>query len=324
MREGFEQDDIYIMVEDQFQSIAQSFTRHLHKAEYRRLTEQAKKQKASTIHDISRPTDAFTAMRAETMKMKEARELSGRQKKGLRDMRVGTGRPSQKGAEDDSDIEKDKADDPWVGTSLHGLMASPRKSQQALVGLQGVKSATRAAAGFAKSQVKPRMERRGLMDLDLSKEPSSHVAQEDPITIDEEEITSADEDDLDTLPSQPSKTNKARVSVNQEKGPLQRRPPDPGFFKSFAVEKSDVKVQNLTKGKGSASVTKLEGKTKSVSKPVKKFWLDDFDDLPSEPKDAIARSQEVEIQKVTYKPRHQAKSDKRPQPQTTAIPTFLV
>ena len=46
MMSGYDQDDIYMMVEDEFQSVAQEFTRHLHRAEYRRLRARAKEAKA--------------------------------------------------------------------------------------------------------------------------------------------------------------------------------------------------------------------------------------------------------------------------------------
>ena len=46
MMSGYDRDDIYMMVEDEFQSVAQDFTRHLHRAEYRRLRQRAKEAKA--------------------------------------------------------------------------------------------------------------------------------------------------------------------------------------------------------------------------------------------------------------------------------------
>jgi hypothetical protein len=327
MREGFDQDDIYIMVEDQFQSVAQSFTQHLHKAEYRRLVEEAKKQKASTIRDISRPTDAFTAMSTETLKIKEARELSAKQKAGLKAMKAAAGRPSLRGADDDSDLEKDKADDPWVGTTLHGLMTSPKKSQEALVGLHGVKSATRAAAGFAKSDIRAPVERKGLMDLDLSKEPESNNAREKPIEVDEDETTSGDEDDLDALPtrlSRPTK-NEAQVSVNQKITPLQSKFSDPDFFKKYATSKTEKQKDSaLPRGRSAVTIERSERSSKPIVKTSKKFiWLDDFDDIPGEPQATLPMSKES---KVKHKPNAKAsrlvKSEK--DTQVTVVPTFLV
>ncbi|RMZ90288.1 hypothetical protein DV736_g2469, partial [Chaetothyriales sp. CBS 134916] len=42
MQEGYDADDIWMMVEDEFQTLAHSFTRHLHHAEYKRLMIKAK------------------------------------------------------------------------------------------------------------------------------------------------------------------------------------------------------------------------------------------------------------------------------------------
>jgi hypothetical protein len=329
MREGFDQDDIYVMVEDQFQSIAQGFTQHLHKAEYRRLVDQAKKQKASTIRDISRPTDAFTAMRAEALKAKEARKLSVRQKAGLHNMKASAGRANVHGAGDDSDTENDKADDPWVGTSLHGLMTSPRKSQQALVGLHTINSTTRAAAGFAKSELKSPAKKKGLMDVDLSNEPPNPNARDNPIELDEE-TTSGDEDDLGALPSRPTYVteNEAQVSSNQKISPLHSQPVETIFFNKRGIRECDNQLKGPPiKERPTAAKSKrdLSAEASAGPAPIKKFaWLDDFDDLPNESKTASTPLEKTEAKPIPskLKARHEVKNQKASQ--ATEIPTFLV
>ncbi|KAI4134284.1 MAG: hypothetical protein LQ347_001647, partial [Umbilicaria vellea] len=156
MRDGLDRDDIYIMVEDEFQAVAKTFTQHLHHAEYMRLKNLARTQNASTISTISRPIDSITQMREETKRKKEVEAMSAKQKTAVEKI-VGQARGRRPKTDSDlSDSEEEKHDDPWVGTTLQGLMTkSPRKAHTSLAGLQGVKSNTRAAAGFAQPDSRP-------------------------------------------------------------------------------------------------------------------------------------------------------------------------
>ena len=155
MHEGLDNDDIYIMVEDEFYAVAKQFTQHLHHAEYIRLKNLAKSRNESTITTISRPTDSITAMREETKRRKEHQAKAAKQKSALEQLkaRAGAKRP-QTGSDEESDEGVVREDDPWAGTTLQGLMTSPSSSrkQTSLTGLQGVLSSTRAAAGFSKPQ----------------------------------------------------------------------------------------------------------------------------------------------------------------------------
>ncbi|KAI2871539.1 hypothetical protein CBS147323_2781 [Aspergillus niger] len=146
LREGFDNDDIYMMVEDEFYAVAQTFTQHLHYAEYIRRKKEAKLQNATTIQNIARPTDGVTAQSEEAKRKAAAEDLSAQQKEGLQKMVEG-GRPAVDSEEDDQEEEED---DTWAGTSLHDLLISPRKARS-LVGMQGIKSTTRAAAGLRAS-----------------------------------------------------------------------------------------------------------------------------------------------------------------------------
>lgn len=145
MREGFDQDDVYIMVEDEFYAIAQSFTQHLHYAEYMRMKKAAKNAAPAAIRSIARPIDSKTVMREELKRKKQSEALAAKQQAGLKQSVAGKLDPA-------TDEDENAEDDPWVGTSLQGLMATPRKSQQALVGLDRIKSSTRAAAGYAMAE----------------------------------------------------------------------------------------------------------------------------------------------------------------------------
>jgi hypothetical protein len=137
MHEGYHADDIFMMVEDEFQAVAQTFTRHLHHAEYVRMK---KKARTAPPKVISQP---HHGMRAEAEKKLEAKHLHKRQTSAVKSM----ARKAEGSSTDDE--EETRGNDPWQGTSLAGLMAndSPRK-RTALVGLQQIPSTTRAAKGF--------------------------------------------------------------------------------------------------------------------------------------------------------------------------------
>lgn len=154
MLEGYDRDDIYVMVEDEFHAVARSFTKHLHHAEYERFKALAKERNSSTASTLSRPVDSITAMRAETKKKKEAEARDAKNKATLDRFRNPAKR--QRSDSDISDPEdKDKDTRNWKGTALQDLMRrSPKKNQTSLIGLGGVKSSTRAAAGYSKSEKK--------------------------------------------------------------------------------------------------------------------------------------------------------------------------
>ncbi|KAJ8197719.1 hypothetical protein LV164_001798 [Aspergillus fumigatus] len=127
--EGFDNDDIYMMVEDEFYAMAQTFTKHLHYAEYVKRKKEAKLQNAAAIKDLARPTDGVTPRSEETKRKEAAATLSARQRAGMEKM--GGTRPQL-----DSDKEEDDTneDDGLAGTSLQYLMTSPRKARS-LVGV---------------------------------------------------------------------------------------------------------------------------------------------------------------------------------------------
>ncbi|PYI14612.1 hypothetical protein BO99DRAFT_369851, partial [Aspergillus violaceofuscus CBS 115571] len=144
---GLQNDDIYMMVEDEFYSVAQSFTQHLHYAEYVRRKKEVKAQRQqqqqnATFQElIRRPTDGVTPLSEESKKRHAQEELAARQRVGLQTMNIRK-RPVVSDDEEGSAQEEDE-DGAWAGTSLHELMVSPRKNRS-LVGVQGIRSATRA------------------------------------------------------------------------------------------------------------------------------------------------------------------------------------
>lgn len=175
------------MVEDEFYVIAQSFTQHLHYAEYIRRKKEAKSKSARALKDIQRPTDGHTKLPKEAERKKTIEALAARQKAGLAQLEI----PEE--AKDDSDDD----DDTWAGTHLHGLMTSPRKSRQ-LVCAHAVRSSTKAAAGFGQASGS-RNERAG----PISRAAAAHIVEINEETASNEdndlngETASEEDDDLD-------------------------------------------------------------------------------------------------------------------------------
>jgi hypothetical protein len=151
MRDGPENDDKYRMVEDEFLTVAQKFTVHLHAAEYKRQQAQVKVRNADAIRSISRPVT--TKMPEQTKRKVEAIERSLAQRKALEGLK------SKDSDESDSEL-------PYVGTALHSFMDSPRKKAVSLLREGSIATSTRAAAGFkqqniqAKSPVRPSVVKR--------------------------------------------------------------------------------------------------------------------------------------------------------------------
>ena len=143
---------MYIMVEDELLAIAKEFTQHLHHAEYVRLKEEALAREGSGIDRPSRPTDVRAIMSEELRRRKDAQARAKAQKgkvdaltKGLRD---GPDAVQVPGMDEE---EEDRDDDPWVGTSLQGLMSDVRDPRPSLTELADLKSASRAAAGLSRA-----------------------------------------------------------------------------------------------------------------------------------------------------------------------------
>ncbi|KAL2070795.1 hypothetical protein VTL71DRAFT_13821 [Oculimacula yallundae] len=212
MDDGADKDDQYRMVEDEFLSVAQQFTVHLHAAEYKRQQKAVKNQNAETINSISRPVTG--KMPDQTKRKLEANSIAKRQ----RAMIEGFAGTKQSGTNsDDSDIEEL----PYVGTTLHGLMDSPRKKAASLARL-GSTATTRAAAGFKKPAVQTNADQyTSLMD---SPEPK-HVTRQVQVKVPTE--STDDDDDLDApipAPKLLAISKRAPSSSNSHFVPLKSTP----------------------------------------------------------------------------------------------------
>lgn len=292
------------MVEDEFYAIAQTFTQHLHYAEYVRRKKEAKAQSAAEITAIARPTDGRTPMSKELKQKKEAEALAARQKAGLEQI-------EGQGDKDDSDDDDD--DDTWAGTHLHGLMASPRKSR-ALAGLHTLKSSTRAAAGFGQahgSQSERRQMASGSQACSLSRAAESHHVEIG------EETASSEDDDLDgktsatTMPSRRVETQAPAQSSERSTTPPVR--PSHGNTTSM-----------IDRGK---SRPRPSAKPKHEYKSKIQMLFDGLDELPE-----LSRSNTS----ISEKKRKPASTNQRPEVMTGEnnleskksrykdVPTFLM
>ncbi|TVY68979.1 hypothetical protein LSUE1_G007200 [Lachnellula suecica] len=144
MDEGIDHDDKYRMVEDEFLTVAQQFTVHLHAAEYKRQEKLVKSRKAEAIDSISRPV--VGRMPDQTRRKVESINRSKIQQNVIGDLLSKAGANNPK----DSDDSDDAVDLPYVGTTLHGLMDSPRRKAASLGKIGSFTTTTRAAAGFKK------------------------------------------------------------------------------------------------------------------------------------------------------------------------------
>lgn len=193
MRPGLDADDIYIMVEDELLATAQLYTAHLHHAEYQRLKALARTRSAN-CPDVLRPVSG-PMLREEAQKKKAA---EGREKdiaKGLEPM-LSNKKLSEQADNERSDVESEQEENPWQGTHLQRFMTvSPRKEMR-LIGLHGMASGTRAAAGYSAPETSSAATRTTPSKLKYPTKASakdSHIEDTDGENNDDDD----DDDDLD-------------------------------------------------------------------------------------------------------------------------------
>ncbi|RAK79216.1 uncharacterized protein BO72DRAFT_494561 [Aspergillus fijiensis CBS 313.89] len=284
---GLQNDDIYMMVEDEFYSVAQSFTQHLHYAEYVRRKKEVKAQQRELLQQQQqqRPTDGVTPLSEESRKRNAQEELAARQREGLETMTAGV-RPVVSGDEDEGEAEDDEA---WAGTSLHELMVSPRKNRS-LVGVQGIRSATRAAAGFA--QAAGGVGRRVGAGIGGAGDGGSRHGRDDGHQVDDDQDATASDDEDDDLDAPAhAKTTPHQVSRRRQ---TRRSPPLPteeynyatssdasptsSSYETPTVEPKSKKAQSMN-----ATTTTYRTPTPIAIKSKRRLIFDDWDQLPEPP-----------------------------------------
>lgn len=152
MDDGLGHDDRYRMVEDEFLTIAKKFTVHLHAAEYKRQERMVKARNADAISSISRPVTG--KMTDRTKRKVDSLARSRTQRNALESLPGATKIP---GVSDDSSDDQEL---PYIGTTLHGLMDSPRRKASSMARFELMTPATRAAAGYHKPATDYRLHRK--------------------------------------------------------------------------------------------------------------------------------------------------------------------
>jgi hypothetical protein len=317
MHEGYDADDIFMIVEDEFQTVAQSFTHHLHHAEYVRM-----KKKARTAPP---PTSAtpLDGMRAETKNKLEAKDLSSRQNRAIKDMIGVTGLASPE------EEEEEKANDPWQGTSLAGLMSKDgTQTRTALVGLEQIPSSTRAARGFGRGEADSPTKRekdRSILEIfggKASRWKATSPSPRSPI----EASTEEEDDNLDTRSRiKPVVTNGKSRSLETEQD-LNRKtrihPTQPSANSTNSTSPCDSRSGILTKRKVGSTTSRTASKYSASST---RRTIDDFDDIRDDDLEDFSASSRS-IFSNTSKTRAKGNSTKRKDKKSrlSEIPTFLV
>jgi hypothetical protein len=200
MVEGIGNDDKYRMVEDEFLALAGDYTRHLHAAEYQRLKTLAKSQNAETIQNISRPvTGDMTDL---VQRRHAALATAAKQRKGI------AAALGKRAGRDSSDSSDEEGPSRWAGTSLQGLMDSPRKKEiplaaiaaggRAPTGSRGLFDASPSRRSRHTSSIDTRMKEGNISQAHLQKNglSSKGLIKREPIS------DSDDDDDDDDLNAQ--------------------------------------------------------------------------------------------------------------------------
>lgn len=291
MIEGYDHDDIYIMVEDEFHAVAQTFTQHLHHAEYQRLKKKARDAAPPTF----KPTEA---MRAEARKRMEAGALQARQKHALGNLTNGVNLSA--------DEDEEQEDDPWLGTSLAGLMADAgNQKKTALVGLEKIQSSTRAAKGFG----------RGTGDSPANRKEKMNVSDIFGVSRKgEQDVHNSSENDS----GRPTKAKSVPSKPRSHENPGSDEAGDVRGATSNAISTTSSMPESSSKRDATDSISRSRVREPSVAA---RRLFEDFDKF-----DNLDRPD-----KVTRKPRPSpSRKDRNSRPakdnklRLSDIPTFLV
>ena len=300
MHEGYDRDDIYIMVEDEFQAVAQSFTKLLHHAEYMRMKKKARENPPNTETKV---TDQVST---EIKRKLRARALHGKQVGAVKTM---TGEVVS-GSEEDV-----KDDDPWVGTTLAGLMTTDGSKQRtALLGLEKIPSSTRAAQGFGRGESDSPGKRRGKKGvLDIYGIGEKEHAQ----GIDEHE--EAPEDDggcLNIDAAASSRLPDGKAGINESRSSSFRKASSPIEFPAAKGKLRKFSTANKPSIPGSSSTVKFTSRFNGKA-------IDLFDDGFNQPKPPLSPSS-IGARKDTRRRGRSIDRDKDKRSRQNEIPTFLV
>jgi hypothetical protein len=317
MHEGYHADDLFMMVEDEFQAVAQTFTHHLHHAEYVRM----KKKARVAASPVSMKTT--NSMCPETKKKLEAKDLHDRQNVAVEGM-AGRG-----GCASPDDEEEAQGNDPWQGTSLAGLMAKDStQKKRALVGLEPIPSTTRAAKGFSRGEgdsPTKREENRSILEIYGDKARKGRTTSPTSTAPTEDADTSED-DDLDTPPRikpvikhmnpEPSEIRKA-LKKNDRIDPVQ-----PSSTLITSLSQPNSRPENTTKTKVSSNA--LQSSSRLFSSSLRRK-IDSFDDSHDEYSDKFSNWSRSDFSsKSNTRTKEKPANENEKRSRLNEIPTFLV
>jgi hypothetical protein len=321
MHEGYDADDIFMIVEDEFQTVAQSFTHHLHHAEYVRM-----KKKARTAHSPASATP-LNSMRPETGNKLEAKDLSRRQNRAIKDMVGATGLASPE--EEEEEEEEERANDPWQGTSLAGLLSKDgTQSRTALIGLEQIPSSTRAARGFGRGEADnapKREEDRSILEIFGDKGRRWKATR--PSSRPPMEAASEEEDDDLSMGSRikPVTTNGKPRSLETERDPGRKthvHPTQPSTQFASSTSPPDSRPRILTKSKVSSAPSRRVPK---YSASATRRTIDDFDDgCDGGLEDFSTSSRSIFSSTSKTRAKGNSTKEKGKKSRLSEIPTFLV
>ncbi|KAF2094615.1 hypothetical protein NA57DRAFT_60640 [Rhizodiscina lignyota] len=310
MKEGLDADDIWIMVEDEFNTTASLFTRHIHHAEYKRSRELAKAHNAAAISDIAMPTDPRYSLSNEAKKRVEATALAAKQKKALE--------PYAESEDTDDEL--------WsLNPTLADLMSQPKELSSRLASVTRVQSSTRAAAGYAKakSDVTGPTTTKSFSSMEKVLIDKKSRRQNYEIRVSEDE----DYDDLDT-PAYPTKsdsvqTQKKPLSTGGFRTPQERNQrPDAGQVESLpngTYEATTTLPESVYVSQGAKSTSVRSVSSSKTRQPIP----DLFDDFPA--RRAMPESYAERL--LAKRKADMAKKEQDTKPKSVTldqIPTFLI
>lgn len=291
------------MVEDEFYAVAQTFTRHLHHAEYIRRRNAVKAANAARIGEIERPTDGYTALSTGVERKREAEALRERQKAVLAHI------------EDGRVDEQDEAeeDERWAGTHLHDLMISPRKTRL-LAGVHAPKSSTRAAAGFGQAPT-PGIGRARVNSIGSVTTESRAVGAQS-IELDEETASGSD-DDLDQEPLPVVLPLPKRKKTTPRKSQIDDQTTPRGYQQSKTENTfTSIRTPRPTKGRPSP-MSGFKSKVQSL--------FDDLDELPESSRVNTSISTNTREPSARQNPATDGEDNLDPKrSRHNEVPTFLV
>jgi hypothetical protein len=275
-------------------AVAQKWTVHLHAAEYKRQEKMVKARNAETINTISRPV-------TDRMPDQTRRRVEGVARSKTQRITI-EGLLGKKAATDDID-DSDEDGLPYIGTTLHGLMDSPRRKAASLSKVGSAKTATRAAAGFHKpAQSKMNASQRMGSESPVSRKDhlSSHAPNHQ---LNESTASSDEDDDLDAPIPAPKLEPISRVS-----NPL------PSSSRSIAC--SSAVTQSSRSSQGS-SLVQSQVRVATVEKALSSFTNVDEPGALSDVSRRRAKRQQLARLEKTKQEKEEQRKKKR-----DIIPTF--